>query len=101
MLTFLIFYLIPGDLFGDYPESDIYLIKYIIHDWDNDSVIKIFKNFRKAMKKDSKVLIIEPVIFKKNIPDVAKYMDILCMSAFPESGERTEDMKMQVYHSLY
>lgn len=43
------------------------------------------------MKPDSKVLIIEPVIFKKNIPDTAKYMDILCMSAFPESGERTVD----------
>lgn len=83
--------LIPGDLFGKYPESDIYLIKYIIHDWDDESVIKIFKNFRKVMKEDSKVLIIEPIVFKKNIPDVAKYMDLLCVSAFPESGERTEE----------
>ncbi|OAT46484.1 O-demethylpuromycin-O-methyltransferase [Proteus hauseri ATCC 700826] len=83
--------LIEGDLFGDYPESDIYLIKYIIHDWDDNSAVTFFKNFRKAMKPDSKVLIIEPVIFKKNIPDTAKYMDILCMSAFPESGERTVD----------
>lgn len=42
------------------------------------------------MKPNSKILIIEPVIFKKNVPDMAKYMDLLCMSAFPESGERTE-----------
>ncbi|WP_368887668.1 methyltransferase [Proteus columbae] len=83
--------LISGDLFGEYPESDIYLIKYIIHDWDDESVIKFFKNFRNAMKPNSKILIIEPVIFKKNVPDMAKYMDLLCMSAFPESGERTED----------
>lgn len=83
--------LIPGDLFEDYPESDIYLIKYIIHNWNNDSVIKIFKNLRKVMKEDSKVLIIEPIIFKKNIPDVAKCMDLICMSAFHESGERTEE----------
>lgn len=83
--------LISGDLFGKYPESDIYLIKYIIHDWDDESVIKIFKNFREVMKEDSKVLIIEPIVFKKNIPDVAKYMDLLCVSAFPESGERTEE----------
>lgn len=83
--------LIPGDLFGNYPESDIYLMKYIIHNWNNENVINIFKNLRKIMKADSKVLIIEPVIFKKNIPDVAKYMDMICMSAFPESGERTED----------
>ncbi|MEQ5205960.1 MULTISPECIES: methyltransferase [Proteus] len=83
--------LIPGDLFGDYPESDIYLMKYIVHNWNNEKVINIFKNLRKIMKADSKVLIIEPVIFKKNIPDVAKYMDMICMSAFPESGERTED----------
>ncbi|WP_368910563.1 methyltransferase [Proteus vulgaris] len=83
--------LIPGDLFGDYPESDIYLIKYIIHNWDDNSVIKIFKRVRNAMKKDAKILIIEPIIFKKNIPDVAKYMDILCMSAFHASGERTEE----------
>lgn len=83
--------LVSGDLFGEYPESDIYLIKYIIHDWDDESVIKIFKNFRNAMKPNSKILVIEPVIFKKNVPDMAKYMDLLCMCAFPESGERTEE----------
>ncbi|HGN0024661.1 TPA: methyltransferase [Proteus mirabilis] len=81
--------LIEGDLFGDYPESDLYLIKYIIHDWNNTSAVTFFKNFRKAMKPDSKVLIIEPVIIKKNEHDLAKYVDVLCMSAFPESGERT------------
>lgn len=83
--------LIPGDLFGEFPESDIYLIKYIMHDWDDESVVKILSNCRKAMKPDSKILIIEPVIFKKNVPDAAKFMDLLCMTAFPDSGERTED----------
>lgn len=52
-------------------------------------VLKIL--MRLLTNKDSKVLIIEPIVFKKNIPDVAKYMGLLCVSAFPEPGERTEE----------
>lgn len=83
--------LIPGDLFGSFPKSDIYLIKYIMHDWDDKHVLKILKNFRQVMEPDSKVLIIEPVIMVKNKEDMAKYIDLLCVGAFPESGERTEE----------
>lgn len=83
--------LITGDLFGEFPQSDFYIFKFILHNWDDDDVVRFLKNCRKAMKPDSKIIIIESIIYKKNTPDTAKFIDILCMSVFSGSGDRTEE----------
>jgi len=83
--------LVPGDFFQSIPKgADIFLMKHIIHDWDDNSSIKILKNIRSAMNDGGKVLIIEMVVPEGNEPSPSKIMDILMM--IMEGGkERTEE----------
>lgn len=55
--------LILGDFFQVIPENfDIYILKLILHDWDDEYAKKILKNCRKSMNSNSKMLIIEHIL---------------------------------------
>jgi hypothetical protein len=83
--------LVPGDFFKSVPAGgDLYMMRHIIHDWDDVSSIKLLKNIRSAMNKDGKVLIIEMVVPDNNEPSPSKIMDM--MMIIMEGGkERTEE----------
>jgi hypothetical protein len=52
--------LIPGNFFETVPDgADAYLMKHILHDWNNDECIKILNNCYKSMAENGKLLIIE------------------------------------------
>jgi hypothetical protein len=81
---------VTGDFFKAVPEArDIYILKNIIHDWDDDRSVAILSNCRKAMKNDSKVLIIEGVVPAGNVSSPTKIMDIN-MLVMTGGRERTE-----------
>jgi len=49
-----------GNFFENVPVGkDLYTIKHVLHDWDDDSVRKILSNIRAAMSNQSKLLIVE------------------------------------------
>ncbi|EKT64645.1 methyltransferase [Providencia burhodogranariea] len=79
-----------GSFFEACPEADIYLLKYITHDWEDSKLIKIFKTIRRAMKPTSKLLILDCIIPLDNEPHFGKELDLICMSAFHDGGEHTE-----------
>jgi hypothetical protein len=82
--------LASGDFFQSVPAgADAYLMKHIIHDWDDEQSIRILQNIRSAMNKNGKVLIIEMVVPEGNEPSLPKIMDIQMLVT--EGGkERTE-----------
>lgn len=52
-----------GSFFDSVPEgADAYLLKTIIHDWDEDSALAILRNIRKAMAPHGTVVLIEMVL---------------------------------------
>jgi orsellinic acid C2-O-methyltransferase len=54
---------VEGDFFESVPEgADAYMMKSVIHDWDDEKCITILSNCRRAMKADGTVLIVEPVV---------------------------------------
>lgn len=66
-----------GNFFISAPSgSDIYLLKVVLHDWDDESAKLILQNCKKAMSKNSKLLIIEKVIEDNNFKDMACLGDI-------------------------
>jgi hypothetical protein len=82
-----------GDFFQDVPpDGDAYLMKHIIHDWDDERAGTILKNIRRALtrKADGKVILLESVIQPGNDPDLGKVID-LEMLTFPGGRERTAD----------
>jgi len=79
-----------GSFFDFIPEgADAYLMKMILHDWDDEKSLIILNNCRKAMRADSKLLVIESVIPAGNAPHPGKFLDIN-MLAMTGGKERTE-----------
>ena len=54
---------IKGDFFQTIPKNgDLYLLRVILHDWDDQKAIIILKNCRKAIFPTGKLIIIEKVM---------------------------------------
>jgi hypothetical protein len=80
-----------GDFFKQVPAGDAYVMKHIIHDWDDARAVTILKNIRAAMTKpDGRVVLLETVIQPGNKPDVGKFID-LEMLLVPGGRERTTE----------
>jgi hypothetical protein len=54
---------IAGDFFESVPEgADAYLLKQVLHDWDDEEAIAILRNVRRAIPAGGRVLIAERVL---------------------------------------
>ena len=85
--------LVPGDFFAGVPSgADAYLMKHIVHDWDDERALVILKNVARALAKrrDGRVLLIEAVLPPGPGPDLGKLAD-LEMMVMPGGRERTAD----------
>ena len=83
---------VSGDFFKAVPRGgDAYVLKSIIHDWDDEQAGAILRNTRAALegKPNGKVLLVEAVIKPGNEPDLSKLGD-LEMMLLPGGSERTE-----------
>jgi ubiquinone/menaquinone biosynthesis C-methylase UbiE len=82
--------LVSGNFFESVPAgADAYMMKHIIHDWDDESSIKILKNIRSVMSENGKVLIVEMVVPEGNEPHPSKSLDVL-MLVMEGGKERTK-----------
>src|SRR5690606_18715664 len=80
-----------GSFFDTIPAgADCYLMKNILHDWDDEQALLILENCRKAMHKDCRLLLLEAVIPGINRPHPGKFMDIN-MLVVQGGRERTEE----------
>ena len=86
---------IKGDMFNHVPSADLYMMKMILHDWNDEESIKILSNIQKSASDQSKVFIIEHIVPNPNIPHFSKLFDIHMMCA-TSGRERT----IQEYKSI-
>jgi hypothetical protein len=84
---------IAGDFFEKCPEGNIYLLKYITHDWDDERAALILRNCRKAMRPGGRVLLLDMVIPPGNTPHPGKAMDVIVMSIYPGRERTQEDFR--------
>lgn len=74
--------IIGGDFFKSVPDGgDLYILKSVLHDWDDEDSIKILGSVHQAMPQKSRLLIIESVLDEGNLPSFGKMTDILMMVA--------------------
>jgi SAM-dependent methyltransferase len=79
-----------GSFFETVPKgADAYIMKHIIHDWDDERAAQILANCRKAIRPGGKVLVVDRVVGPPNQPDQAKWFD-LEMLVNPGGLERSE-----------
>lgn len=78
-----------GDFFQAVPAGgDTYVMKHIIHDWDDAKCRTILGNCRKVMKPGGRVLIVDQVLPPGNEPSIGKFTDLVMM-IMPGGAERT------------
>jgi len=81
-----------GDFFKSIPSgADAYIFKHIIHDWDDEHVLKILQNCYQAMPKHGILLIADYVIPNDNTFHFGKLMDLEMLVTLPGARERTAD----------
>lgn len=82
-----------GDFFHSVPEADAYVMKHIIHDWEDEKAAVILKNIHRALEKKEggKVILIEAVLPPAgDQPHPGKFIDVE-MFMMPGGYERTEE----------
>ncbi len=80
----------PINFFESLPAvGDAYLMKHIIHDWDDGRSNTILKNCHRAMAGKGKLLLAETVMVAGNDPEFGKWLD-LAMLVYAGGCERTE-----------
>ncbi len=87
---------VAGDMFESVPEADVYLMKYILHDWSDDECHQILSTVRESAPADARLFAIEHVVPDPEMPHFAKLFDIHMM-VWGSGRERTTDE----YASLY
>jgi hypothetical protein len=80
---------LAGNMFREVPTSDAYVMKMILHDWNDEECVKILSNIQKASPPGGRVLIIEHVVPGPETPHFSKLFDIHMMCALT-GRERTE-----------
>jgi SAM-dependent methyltransferase len=81
---------VGGSFFESVPEGgDLYVMKTIIHDWDDDKATSILKNIRRELRPDARLILYEMVVPAANVPGMGKLLDIE-MIVTAGGRERTE-----------
>ncbi len=80
---------IAGDMFKEVPRLDAYIMKMILHDWNDEECVAILSNIQKASPPGGRVLIVEHVVPGHDTPHFSKLFDIHMMCALT-GRERTE-----------
>jgi hypothetical protein len=88
--------IVAGDFFRTVPAGgDAYLLRWIIHDWDNDRALTILRNCRAAMKETARLLLVETVIPPGDEAHPGKLVDFVMLTALG-GQERTAEEYSQL-----
>jgi O-methyltransferase domain len=83
--------LVGGNFFESVPEGgDAYILKHIIHDWEDEDSTRILQVVRRAIPDNGVVLLIEADLGQPNETPASKFAD-LNMLVLPGGRERTLD----------
>ncbi len=86
-----------GDFFESVPAgADIYILRHVIHDWDDERSIAILRNCREAMGQDARILVAETIMPEGNEPAPVKVLD-MPMLAVLGGMERTEEEYRELF----
>ena len=80
---------VAGNFFEAVPAGgDAYVMKWIIHDWEDEKAIRILKNCREQMQPNGRLIVVDCVVPENDEPDFSKTFD-LNMLVMTGGKERT------------
>lgn len=81
---------VAGDFFESVPAGDVFVLSTILHDWDDDSALRILQTIRTAAGDDARLVLLEGVVEPGNEPDGSKWLDLLMLAL---AGGRERDQR--------
>lgn len=88
---------IAGNFFERVPPgADVYLLRQILHDWNDERAIQILRNVRRAVPANGRVVVVDSLVPEGTGPDVEKLYD-LSMLVVLGGRERTESEMAGIY----
>jgi hypothetical protein len=85
--------LVEGDLFGELPTvgADVYVLKNILHDWDDPTSLRILSGVRAAMRAGARLVVIEQIQERNSPHPIASLSDIQMLTQCVDGRERSRD----------
>lgn len=81
--------IVDGNVFESLPPGgDAYVLRKVIHDWDDEKAVQILRTCRRAMVRGTRLLLVEGVLPPKNVPSAVSALD-LTMLLMTGGRERT------------
>ncbi len=81
---------VAGSFFETLPAGkDAYILKHVLHNWDDEQALQILQNCRRAMAAGTRLLIIEGVISQKTAQK-SVLLDLQLLVSFASGKLRTE-----------
>jgi C-methyltransferase len=82
--------LLPGSFFDAVPPGcDAYLLKNILHDWDDPRAARILDNCRRAMQPGHRLLVVETVVEESTTREIGPLSDLQMMVVCGGGRERS------------
>jgi hypothetical protein len=88
--------LVGGDFLDSVPEgADAYLLRFVLHNWNDPTCVRILRNCRRAMKSNGTALVIDHLLKPGNGRDYTRINDI-GMFALTGGQERSKRHYSQI-----
>jgi len=87
-------------MFDAVPPADVYIMKHIIHDWDDERCIRLLRNCHRSMQGDGRVICVDTVLPPMGDASsaTAKLLDLHMMVLIP-GKERTQAQWQALYQA--
>ncbi|WP_090769985.1 methyltransferase [Nonomuraea maritima] len=82
------FSVVDGDFFDAVPAADLYLLKWILHDWDDEACVRVLRNCRAAARPGARAVVFEAVLGEVGTPDFGAVADLNMLSVTDGGRER-------------
>ena len=70
-------------------KADVYVMKDILHDWDDERCLQILRTVRAAMPEGSKVVLVETLQEPNVVEPVASFVDVLMLTQTDGGRQRS------------
>ncbi|CAM4245552.1 methyltransferase [Kibdelosporangium persicum] len=89
---------VAGDFFESVPPADVYVLAYVLHDWDDEKCRRILGSIEAAAKPGARLVIVEGLVPAGDEPHLTKMIDLI-MLAMGGGKERSADEFEQLLSS--
>ena len=90
------FTFVAGDFFEKVPAADLYLLKFVLHDWDDDACVRLLENCRDSLGPGGRIVVAELVVDQSDTPGLPPLID-LNMMALSTGRERSREEFRQLF----